>query len=226
MDELQQLLNALGASSFAEALTIINRFNAFVTDARVATATEDLAGAGRAIQANASGLRQIEALTGKKGDEAVAAVTAWKDSAASAAVAQAAVAELLSEDELKALGEEPSIGQLVNAVQAKRKKAEDEDAKGKLDAAVADGRLRPANRQRLEKLYANFGMAALDDAIEALHPDGNAPTGTEGPRPPVAGNSTALTPEDIEVGTQLGLSKEQILANKQRANQSTEARAS
>ncbi len=196
MDELQQLLNALGASTSAEALTIINGFNAFASDARVATASADLKSANVSIQANATLARQIENATGKSGAEAMAAVLAWKQGSESAAATKKELEEL----------------------QAATTKSQ---AAALLDAAIEEGRLAPSNRASLESLFADYGLKALETSLAAMP---KATAITPGAPPPgqlPAGSAAdnALTAEDLEIGKQLGLSREQIIENKKNAAQ-------
>lgn len=187
MDELQQLLAALGASNFAEALTMINGFNGFLSDARVATATNDMQGARAAIQANGSLIRSLEAATGKQGSEALATALAWKQGA---------------EDAVKAKSE----------LEALRKEQASTEARTKLDTAVAEGRLAPANRQAFEDLFTNHGMVTLDAAIAALPVATNKTPGAPPPgQPPTGSNPSALSDADRAVAEQMGLTAEEFI---------------
>jgi len=186
MDELQQLLNALGASSFPEALTIINRFNAFASDARVATASEDLKAATASIQANATLVRQIENATGKSGAEAMAAVLAWKQGSENAAATKKEL------DDLKASTTKSQATAL-------------------LDEAVKNGRLAPSNREPFESLFADYGLRALEASLAALPQATDRTPGAPPPTQPKTGSVTVLTDAEKAVAKQMGITNEQML---------------
>ena len=188
MDELQQLLTALGVGTTAEALSAINKFNGFLTDARVATASDSLATASSAIQGNANVVRQLEAATGKQGPEALATALAWKQGAEAHAQTKATLEALQQEQATK-------------------------EATAKLDEAVASGRLAPANREQFENLYTEFGNAALDAALSAL-PAASAPSNSPVPKQ-AAANGLSLSAEDKAVAKQMGLTAQQMIEFKQ-----------
>lgn len=79
---MKAILALLSVTTEAEAIDVLTGYNTFLSDARAATGTQDMPTALRAIQGNASLLRQIETATGKQGPAAVEAAIAWKEPAA------------------------------------------------------------------------------------------------------------------------------------------------
>jgi hypothetical protein len=152
------ILTALGCTTEDEALALVNKFNSFLADARIATGTAGLETALAAIQTNASVVRSLDALTGKTGGESVALATAWKSGAADADKLRAEIATINKNDA-------------------------DAKANAAIEAVIADGRLEPAKRADFDKLYQDFGTPALTAALNAL-PAGRAPTELPAPKQP------------------------------------------
>jgi len=99
MDELQQLHASLGVASTAEALAAINRFNAFLNNAKVATGKTGTPEVFEALNSAITFAKSIEAATQKSGDDAVGLVRAAMSSHAALPAVQAKVAELEAEIE-------------------------------------------------------------------------------------------------------------------------------
>jgi ClpP class serine protease len=103
------------------------------------------------------------------------------DSKKAQAFRAAVLALLACDDEAKAIG--ALTGYKAQAEQATAKLAEveaqlalatkakqDAEIGAKLDAAVAEGRIKPAAREQFEKLYASHGAPALEAALSVLTP--------------------------------------------------------
>lgn len=219
--ELSAILAMLGVGTPLEARTAITNTNTLLNDLRAATGRQDFGDIRASFQGVYAGVRQLEGATGKVGGEAVNAALAWRNDAQDAAIARTGFLELLSDEQVRSLGENPPMAKLVGSVQAQAKTKRDNDAKAKLDKAVEEGRLRPANRAHLEGVYNKFGMGALDGAIEALPPaDGAAPPAGEAPRQPVGGimfrDASGLTGDEEACAKAMGLTPQAFIENKQR----------
>jgi len=192
---MKNILALLGVTTEDEGVAAITNYNSAVADLRAATGTATAGEAFKVSALNATVARQLASLTGKTGGEAVAVVTAWKAGAEEASEAKAELANV-------------------------RKADADAKAMASLDAACADGRVRPASRAHFEALYKDFGLNAMNLALAGLGSAGpsNPSPGNGGapPRQPEINNIT-LTAEDKEVARQMGHSIEQMLAFKQSA---------
>jgi phage I-like protein len=199
---MKKILSILNVASEDEAVEAISTFNALASDLRVVTAQETVTGAFRAAQSNATAMRQVEALTGKTGGDAVAIVTAWK---AGADEATAAKAEILALKQAKTDAEATSL----------------------LDAACKAGKVLPSQRTHFEALYKDFGPKALSTALEAMGPTApsapNASAPPVAPPTPAAGGSVALTEEDKQIAKQFGYTNEEMLTFKQNEHKANSA---
>lgn len=94
---LAALLSLLGVQTEAEGIELVQSSNAFLSDVRAATGTQEPASALRAVQSHAALTRQLETLTGKSGQEAINCVTQWKTQAEQAGQLATQVATLEAE---------------------------------------------------------------------------------------------------------------------------------
>lgn len=178
----------IGCASEEDGLRALAILNGSITQITALAGTSELDAAIPVVRANAQAVQHIEQLTGKKGSEALALVTAWKQGAADTQAAR---------DEVAAI----------------KKTGADANAKAALDKAVADGRLQPANRGNLEGLYAKFGAEALEQSIAALPPaTAQTPTSNTPEQPPIGGGSTnpTITAADREVAKHMGKKPEDV----------------
>jgi phage I-like protein len=109
---------------------------------------------------------------------------------------------------------EKTLAAELSAIKAAAEKTE---VDGLLDGLVADGRLEPAKRSDLEKLYADFGVGALRAAAGAM-PKAAAISN----KPPAEPSNSAptltvdgLTEDEIKLCRSLGKSTEEYLKDKQ-----------
>jgi len=189
--ELEKLLNMLGCSTVAEAQNAIAKFNAFLTDARVATATTTMVEAQSALASQATVVRQLDALTGKSGAESVATVLAWKQGAEAGAKA---AADLAAFTKAQAASE----------------------ATAKIDAAIADGRLEPANRAAMQAMFDDFGAKALDNALAMLPKSAPVNNGSVPKAPaPTSTVVNGLTDEERAIARQMGVPDAELVSHKQ-----------
>ncbi len=183
----QKLYAALGAKDEASALVIAQTAIATITAITALVPSGSLTDAENALK-SADALRgQLKELTGKEGNEALAVLTAWKDSAAAAGAATAKLAEI----------------EVANVKAEAGKLIED---------AIKAGKLPPAKKANAETMFEKWGIGALRAHVEALGPVVHTPTA--GPRPPGAtGDPAALSEEDEKTRKMLGLTVEQFTKN-------------
>lgn len=214
--ELQALLALMQVSSVDEAKASISAFNSFLSDIRAATGTQKFADAQASVRECFASVREAEAATGKKGPEAIRAAVAWRNSAADCEIAAAVLQEILPQDRVAALGENPDLSKLVTAVREDRKAAIDTEAKTLIDQASEQGRMRPERRSKFENIYAKYGIEALKNSIDAL-PDAQAqgaPSNSPAPRPAPADDASSLNEADKSVAKAMGLTEAEVLRNK------------
>lgn len=157
MEELQQLLAAMGCATAADALAQVARMNTQLAALSAATGRAD---AREAIQASAEAVgfaRSVETELGVAGPAALAKIAGLKQ-------AQARVAEL-----------EVSVA-------AQAKATADAGAATAIDAATADTRLTPADRPKAETIYAKYGLDGLKEYLDLL-PKNAAGRPSAGPAP-------------------------------------------
>lgn len=140
---LEQLLNMLGVTTVAEAMTAINRFNMLVEGVMGETEADSAAEALNKLKSIRGCMASIEAAVGAKGPEALAKVEAFKAQAARSS----------------------DLEQQLNAV---HKQSEKKTAEEKIGAAISEGRLPPAMRAKAEELYQQNGLTVLDSFLAAF----------------------------------------------------------
>lgn len=116
------------------------------------------------------------------------------------------------------------VAALESQIAAEKKKAADAEIKAQLDAACADGRVKPAGRAVYEKLYADYGAGALSAALSVLTPAPAPaePGSDEAAREaslktaPAVAAVEELTPEQLAVIKKTGTTVEAFIAHRKR----------
>lgn len=143
MEELQQLLAAMGCSTPAEALAQVARTNTSLASIQAATGLQSASDAlSKAIDA-AGFAKAVEGALGVSGHAALAKLEGLK-------LAQSRVAELEAE------------------AAAMARASDDRAACASIDEATADGRIAPADRAKAEGIYAKYGIAGLGEYLDLL----------------------------------------------------------
>ncbi len=108
-----------------------------------------------------------------------------------------------------------------------KKSAEATEAKGLIDAAVAEGRIVPAsNREKVEAIYARFGMEGLKANLETMTVHaalaGDSPTQVAPDKKPGTGKSgTSALSEDERVACKAtGMTEAQYLEHRDKVDRS------
>jgi len=184
----QKLYEALGAKDEAGALVVAQTAIATITALTALMPSGSLTDAENALKSAAAMRVQLQELTGKEGNEALAVLTAWKDSAGAATEAVAKLAEL-----------------------------EAANVKAEADTLIADaikaGKLPPAKKENAEAMFSKWGIGALRAHIEALEPVVHTPGAV--PRPPAGAPAGKLSEEDEKTRKMLGLTAEQFTKNQE-----------
>lgn len=204
---LAALLSLLGVQSEAEGIQLVTSFNTFVSDARAATGTASSAEALQAIQGNASLARQVEAITGKKGQEAANSLATLQAQATQSAVLAKQVSDLEAN---KATHER-------DAYIAELSTDQGPDKPAKLPPSLHAW----AKTQTKAQLEAwAVGAPAFPSSATATNTHG----GDAGVKPPTSGSSpSVLSAEELEVCRQLGVEPKAFLERKrfEEQNQNT-----
>lgn len=186
---LEQLLAMLGVSTTEEAAAAINRFNSFLTDAKVATGKSSAPEALSELRAQSAFAKSVESELG--------------------AVGPAALAKLAG---LKASNER--VVELEQRAKNAEKATADRDAHAAIDKATSDRKLLPANRSSAEGIYAKYGIDGLNSYIEMLPVNSAAPAPVAGRQLPTntSGAPATLTDDERKLAKALGVGDEDIVA--------------
>lgn len=172
------LLQMLGASSVEDAVKALTAHNSVITNLKAATGATTLDQVQARVNTATSVLTQLEALTEKKGVEAIGVVSGWKIGAG-------------EHDKTK------------SELEALKKGNASAAAKAKVAKAIEDGQLPPAKAGEFEALHEKFGPEALDAALAALpaaspKTPGGPANGGESPRQPAIGTVAQTGPATDE----------------------------
>jgi phage I-like protein len=215
----QQLLGMMGATSYAEATSIVATVNTFVDAAKALTGKASTAEALTTLKSMAANSNALEKAIGKTGDAALTEISNLQAFAKSVEAATGATgAEALA---VIAAGKSATarVTTLEAEASAQRKQNEDRDAADAIAKATTEGRLPPAAKAEAEALYGELGLKALNRYLNAL-PVGAPVTSTstspntnsQNHKQP-APKTDASNADDAEVERRLiakGLSKELI----------------
>jgi phage I-like protein len=184
---LEQLLAMLGVATADEAAAAINRFNAFLTSAKVATGKTGASEALDTLQASASFAKSIETALGVSGPAALAKIEGLK-----------------------------TAQENLQAVEARAKSAEkanfDRQASDAIDAATREGKLMPAARDKAEKMYASFGLEGLQTFLATLPVVGPVAHVNGASQPaPRASDALSLTDEERAIAKACGKTEADML---------------
>lgn len=148
MEELQQLLAAMGCASPSEALAQVARTQTALASLQAATGRASVSEAIASSSDAVCFAKSVEQELGCSGPHALGKIAGLK-------AAQLRVVELEA------------------SVAAGQKATADRDASASIDQATADTRLTPADRHKAEGIYAKYGTEGLNDYL-ALLPKGAA----------------------------------------------------
>lgn len=187
---MNELLKALGATDETNAVAIATKINGFLASMCALMGVGGMDEAMKAIQSQMALVQAVEKATGKKGEEAIGLVHAWKTSEERAVAAE-------------------------TKLKAQEKAQADTEAKTFIDGLIAKRRLVPAGRESAEIMYSDFGMKGLQSFANVLPAEGTI-VATDEPEPtegkPTAPKAGELTAHEREVMRATGKSKTDMLA--------------
>lgn len=188
--KLQQLLAAMGCASPEDALAQVARINTLLASLQAATGKPGQTEAIDAANGAVAFAKQLEAALGCTGSAALAKIEGLQESAG-------------------------KVEALEKRAQTAEKQAADRDAKEAIDAATADGRVSPANRDKAESMYAKFGLEGLQTYLDTLPKSAVAPSNgaPKGPQPmPTNGQRTpgSLSAEEKQLAKALGRNEKDL----------------
>lgn len=196
---MKALLALLGASNESEAIEAVHSLNSFLSDTRAATGAQDTSSALKTIQESAAASRQLEAITGKKGHDAINQVTAWKESAGTADKLAKQVADL--EKTSQETERDACIAQL--------------SADGKLPPSLHGWAKTKATKEELLADVEAWGQTQTIAGGDGKPVQTNPTTGSKpGEKPAGSSDGATLNADELEVCKQLGIEPSQFLERK------------